>query len=86
MRQRKKLTKPKAQKESQDKIIKNKKKFFILEKENKAIREKIIGDIKKLLEQEEDYYKPISVGNFWSNNYTEYEGNSDTNKNLSANE
>ena len=23
--------------------------------------------------QEEDYFKPVIVGNIWSNNYTEYE-------------
>ena len=25
---------------------------------------------------EEDYYKPVRVGNFWNNNYIEYESNS----------
>ena len=30
-------------------------------------------DIKNLFEhEEEDYYKPVKVGNSWSNNYIEY--------------
>ena len=34
--------------------------------------------------EEKNYYKPVRVINFWSNNYTEYESNSDRNKTLSA--
>ena len=29
----------------------------------------VIRDIKTLFEQQEDYYKPVRVGNFWNNNY-----------------
>ena len=36
--------------------------------------------------EEENYYKPVSVNNFWSNNYIEYESNGDTNKTLSVEE
>ena len=36
--------------------------------------------------EEEDYYKPVKVGNFWSNNYIEYESNADRNKMLSIEE
>ena len=36
---------------------------------------RIIRDIKNLLEQEEDYYKPVGVGNLFSNIYIEYESN-----------
>ena len=43
----------------------------------------MIRDNKKLLEQEEDYYKPKRVSNFWKNNYIEYESNGDQNGNLS---
>ena len=44
-----------------------------LEKENKAIKDRIMRDIKNLFEhEEEDYYKPVKVGNSWSNNYIEY--------------
>ena len=27
-----------------------------------------------------NYYKPVKMGNFWSNNYIEYESNGDRNK------
>ena len=32
--------------------------------------------------QEEDYYKPVREGNFWSNSYIEHETNGDKNKTL----
>ena len=33
----------------------------------------ILREIKNLFEyEEENYYKPVKVGNFWSNNYIEY--------------
>ena len=36
------------------------------------------------MEQEkEDYYKQIRLGDFWNNNYIEYENNDDRNKALS---
>ena len=82
----KKLSKPKIQKESQDKI-KNIRNLFKLEKEIKAIKDRIISNNKYLFEhQEEDYCKLVRVGNFWNNNYTEHESNDDRNKNLSINE
>ena len=37
-------------------------------KENEAIKVKIILDLKRLFEQEQDYYKPVRVGDFNSNN------------------
>ena len=42
------------------------------------IEEKIVRDSRDLCEheEEEDYYKPVRVDNFWSNNYIEYESNS----------
>ena len=43
-------------------------------------------DIRTLFEQEEDYYKPIRVNIFWSNNYIEYESNGDENRNVSLDE
>ena len=46
----------------------------------------ITRDIRKLFEQEEDYYKPVRVDNFYSNNYVKYKSNSDTNKTLSLKE
>ena len=40
---------------------------------NKAIKDKIIRDIRNFVEkEEEDYYKPVRLSNFWSNNYIEY--------------
>ena len=35
-----------------------------------------------ILEQEEDYYKPEIVSNFYNNNYIEYETNGDRNRNI----
>ena len=47
----------------------------------------MIRDIKNLFEpEEEDYYKPIKVGNFYSNSSIEYESYSDRNKTLSIKE
>ena len=51
------------------KEIKDIRTLFRLEKETKAIKDTIIRDIKNLFEQgEENYYKPVTVSNFWSNN------------------
>ena len=37
-----------------------------LKKESEAIKDKIVRDIRNLLEhEEEDYYKPVRVINFW---------------------
>ena len=54
-----------------------------LKKENKAIKNRVIRDIRNLFEHEEEesYYKPVRVGNFCSNNYIEYESNSKSNIN-----
>ena len=38
------------------------------------------------MEQQFDYYKPVSVDNFWNNNYIKYESNGDRNKNPSVKE
>ena len=59
------------------------------EKETKSIKDRILRDIKNLFEherEEENYYKPVTVSNFWSNNYIEYESNGDRNKTLSVEE
>ena len=57
------------------------------EKIIKAVKDRIIRDIKNLFEQkEQDYYKPVRVGIFYSNNYIEFESNDDTNKTLSIRE
>ena len=54
---------------------------------NRLIKDRIIKDVRGLFEQEqEDYYKPKRVSNFWNNNYIEYESNGDKNRNLSLDE
>ena len=42
----------------------------------------MVRDIKNFFEREEDYYKPLRVGNFYSNNYIEYESDSDRRKTI----
>ena len=73
-------------KKSEDKISKSIRNLFTLKKENEAIQDRIIKDIKKLFEQEEDYCKPVKEGKFYSNNYFEYESNGYRNKTLSIKE
>ena len=64
---------------------KNRKKEIKEKKEinNRLNKDKIIRDIKTVFKQEEDYYKPNRVSNFWRNNYIEYESNIDINRNFS---
>ena len=53
-------------------IVKNIRNLFRLEKVTKAIKDRIIRDIKNPFEYEEkDYYKPVVTNNFRSNNYIE---------------
>ena len=61
---------------------KEKKKKKITEKK-RLIKDRIIRDIWTLFEQEEDYYEPKRVNNFWNNNYIEYESNGDKKRHLS---
>ena len=71
----------------EEKIIKNIKNLFRQQKEIKAIKYRILRDIKNLFEHEEgNYYKPVRVRNVWSNNYIENESSSDRNKTLSDEE
>ena len=68
-------------------ILRGVRKVFMLEKHNKAIQHIIPRDFRNLFENEEEeknYRKPLSVCNFWSNNYIEYESNNDRNKTLSV--
>ena len=66
--------------------------IFLKQKKKKQnetiIKDRIIRDIRTLFEQEneEDYYKPKRVSNFWNNNYIEYKSNGDKNRNLSLDE
>ena len=54
--------------------------FWKSKKENEAIKDRILRDINTLFEKEDDYYKPVRMGNFWNNSYIEYESNGDRNK------
>ena len=57
-----------GKKQSVENMIKSKRNYFKLKKENQAIKDKIIRYIRRLFEQEEkDHYKPIRVGNSWNN-------------------
>ena len=50
----------------------------------KQLKIEYLKDIKNLFENEEEkknYYKPVRVSNFWSNNYNEYKSNDDRNTN-----
>ena len=63
-------------------IIKNIRNLFRLEKETKGIKDKRLRDIKLFFFKE--YYKPVSVNNFWSNNFIEYKSNDNRNKTQSV--
>ena len=72
-----------GKKQFEENKIKSIRNRFKLKKENEAIKSRIIRDIRTFLEQEEkDYYKPMRVGNFWNNNYIDYESSGDENKSL----
>ena len=61
--------------------------IFGLEKEIKAIKDRILRDIKNICENEKEevnYNKPTRVNILGSNNYIEYESNGDRNKTLSG--
>ena len=64
----------------EEKIIKDVRNLFRLKKElnvtaikeNNVIKDRILRDIRNIFEhEEEDYFKSVRVGNFWSNNYIE---------------
>ena len=61
----------------------------IFRQKTKAIKDRILKNIKNLFEhevEEENYYKPVRVNNFWSNNYIGYKSNGERNKKLSVEE
>ena len=59
--------------------------IIIIENEAiKAIRDRIVRDVMAL--EDDDYYKPIRTGNFWSNSYIEYESSGDRKKTLPVKE
>ena len=62
--------------------IKDIRNLLRLEKVIKVIKDRIFRAIKNLFEyeEEEENYKTTRVSNFWSNDYVEYESNSDRKK------
>ena len=60
-------------KQSEESIIQSIRNLFKLKKENRAIKYKITRDIRTLFKQEDDFYKPTKVVNFWNNSYIKYE-------------
>ena len=63
--------------------------LFRLKKEINGIKNRILRDIKYLFQNEEEeknYYRPVKVSNFWSNNYIEYKCNGNKNETLSVEE
>ena len=65
--------------------IKDIRNLFRREKETKAIKDRILRDIKNFFEhEEENYYKPVRVNNFWSNNYVAYKSNGGRKKTISV--
>ena len=71
----------------EEKIIKDIRNLFRLEKETKANKDRILRDIKNIFDhEEENYNKPVRVSNFWNSNYIDYESHGDRNKTLSVEE
>ena len=52
------------------------------------VKDIVLRNVKNLFEfeKEENYYKPVRVNNFWSNNYIEYKRKGDKNRILSIEE
>ena len=67
-----------------DTTVKDIRNLFKLKKESKAIKNRVIIDIRNFFDHEdENYYKPVKIDNFWSRNHIDYESNSEKNKTLS---
>ena len=68
-----------------DQIIRDIRNLSRLEK-NQAIKYRILGDVKNVLEheEEENYYKPVFIGNLLSNNCIKCKRISDKKKTLSV--
>ena len=68
----------KLKKEINDATIKCIRNIFRLKNENKTIKGRIIRDIRNLFEHKEgNYYKPVKVNNFQTNNFIEYKSKGD---------
>lgn len=53
---------------------------------DKIIKDTTIREIRTLSESDEDYNKPVRIGNDFSNSYIEHESDNDKNKTLSIKE
>ena len=76
-------------KEQVDTTIKDMRNLFRLKKEVNRVNNIVLRNINNLSErkkEEENYYKPVRLNNFQSNNYIEYKSNGDKNKILSVEE
>ena len=62
------IIKERLKREIDDITIKDIRSLFRLKEENEAIKERVVRNIRNFFEYEEDYYKLIRLGNFWSNN------------------
>ena len=62
------IIKERLKREIDDITIKDIRGLFRLKEENEAIKERVVRNIRNFFEYEEDYYKLIRLGNFWSNN------------------
>ena len=67
----------KENKAIKQRILRGIRNIFRLQKKNKAITDIILRNNRNLFEnEEENYYTPIRVSNFWIKNYIEYKSNS----------
>ena len=72
----------------EEKIIKVIRNIFRLKKQVKGIKYIVLRNIMNLSKHEEgeNYYKPVRLNNFWSNNYIEYKSNGNKNRIISVKE
>ena len=59
----------------EENLIKDIRNLFRQEKDTKVIKHRDFKNLSEHEKEEEIYYKPVTVSNFWSNNYIEYESN-----------
>ena len=62
------------------KLCQNKSRKKLEDKSIRQIKARVHRDIGRIIESEDDYYKPVRVGKFYNNNCIDYEGNGDRNK------
>ena len=56
-----------GKKQSEENLNKSIRNNFKLKKEHEETNDRIIRDIRALFKQEDNYYKPTRIGNFWNN-------------------